>query len=172
MLLVGIFLSASLDGLQAQTASPLWGHPRNDPIIGIIAEVPSYGGMWVGPGGYLHGSLTNLGDSSKLLAILTKFVSEPSRSFLKHPGSDYGIVIEKARYSYAQLTEWERKIENAAPALTSIGVDEKMNRLDIGVETVAAIKQTHGIVARLGVSLDAFTIGQRTVVQDTSKEKH
>jgi len=168
ILFIAILFTVAAENVGGQAATSLWGHPRNDPIIGIIAQVPSYGGMWVGPGGYLHGSLANLDDSTKLRAILTKLVSSPSWSRFQHAEPGYGIVIEKARYSYAQLTQWERKIENSAPALTGIGVDEKMNRLAIGVETVAAIKQTRRIVARLGIPLDAVMIRQETVVQDTS----
>jgi hypothetical protein len=161
-LFFAILLAGSAENVSSQAATSLWGHPRNDPIIGIIAQVPSYGGMWVGPGNYLHGSLTNLGDSSKLRAVLVEYASDPRRSSLQHRG----IVIEKARYSYVQLTEWERKIENSAPALTGIGVDEQTNRLAIGVETVAAIEQTRKIIARLGIPLDAVAIRQETVVQD------
>jgi hypothetical protein len=165
-LFFAILLAGSAENVSSQAATSLWGHPRNDPIIGIIAQVPSYGGMSVSPGGYLHGLLTNLDDSTKLRAILTQIVSKPGWSRFQHAEPGYGIVMEKARYSYVQLTEWERKIENSAPALTGIGVDEQTNRLAIGVETVAAIEQTRKIIARLGIPLDAVAIRQETVVQD------
>jgi hypothetical protein len=171
-LFFAILLAGSAENVSSQAATSLWGHPRNDPIIGIIAQVPSYGGMWVGHGNYLHGSLTNLDDSTKLRAILTKYVSDPKRSFLQRTGTDYGIVIEKARYSYAQLTEWEKKIESVAPALTSIGVEEMKNTLEIDVATDAAVAQTGIIVARLRIPPDAVNIRQLSVVQDLGAIKH
>jgi hypothetical protein len=165
-LLIALLLAGGATELSAQPASPLWGHPRNDPIIGIIAQVPSSAGMWVGPGQHLLGALTNLEDSTKLRGILTRFVASPNRSFLQRDEPGYGIVIEKARYSYAQLTEWAHKLEGVTPSLTGIGVDEMKNRVGIMVGTDAAVAQTRTVVARLAIPMDAVTISQATVVQD------
>jgi hypothetical protein len=151
--------------LVAQDSTRLYGHPPNDEFIRIIRQVPSYGGKWVGAGGCLHGSVANMSDSSKLVDILVEFVSRERAPFLHCAGSNYGITIEKAKYSYAQLTEWERQLMGWTH-LSGIGVDEMKNRIHVGVPTVSDIEVARRAVVRLRIPVDAVTIVQEGVVQD------
>ena len=152
-------LALTFTRLDAQNGAPTYGRSRSDPLIGIINQVPSFSGMWLDKEGNFHGSLTDLNDSTRLRPLLAEFIGDSRRAFLLKPGK--GIVIERAKYSYAKLYEWQCAIERlmgSVDGFQSIGVRERENQVHIGVIKPAVIDKVRQIVKSLKIPDDAVHI--------------
>ena len=136
----------------AQAADSTYGRGPHAPEVAIIRQVPSFAGMWFDKEGNFHGSLANPNDSSKLRTILETYMSDRRRSFLIKPGRR--IIIDEVRYSYAQLYDWQRKIEKLAVGVNgfqSIGPVEMTNQIHVGVTRPEAIAGVYRIAESLKI---------------------
>jgi hypothetical protein len=150
------FISAA--PLLAQTPNT-YGRTRYDPLVAIINQVPSFGGMWWDKEGNFHGSLANLNDSSKLRTLLDHFMEDRRRAYLLK--ADKRIIVDEARYSYAQLYKWQCQIEGLSigvDGFQSIGVREDANQVHVGVIKPEAIEKVLGVVRSLKIPLDAVIV--------------
>jgi hypothetical protein len=144
----------------AQTRVGRFDRLPGDPLLAIIDRVPSFAGMWIDSARIFHGSLTDLKDSLSLRLMLQVYAS-PRGSLHGEESRVQGIVIERAKYTYAQLFDWKCTIEKAVAALDAFqggGISQRTNTVHIGVVTPEAIEQARVIVRRLGIPLDALDV--------------
>ena len=138
--------------LFAQAVDSTYGRGPHDPDVAIIRQVPSFAGMWFDKEGNFHGSLAIPSDSSTLRTILEAYMADRRRSFLLKPGMR--IIIDEVRYSYAQLYEWQRKLEKLAVGVSgfqSIGPVEMTNQIRVGVTKPEAIAKVYHIAESLKI---------------------
>jgi len=117
-------------------------------------------GVWFDTDGEFHASLTNLNDSARLKVVLDSVFPNRRRDY-NDPPPKKGIIIEKAKYSYATLDDWKCKIERQSikfAGFQSGGVRIQTNQVDIGVFKPEAIKKVRKIVRGLNIPLDAVNV--------------
>lgn len=118
-----------------------------------LEEVPGFGGLFLNEAGETVVRLTTL-----------EYV-EQARDYARRRGQhsfagQQRIVVWEADYDFAQLARWERLLLPAIVdgGVLSFDIDERSNRLRIGVFDMAAAGSIRRIAATLGVPSNALIV--------------
>ncbi|MDY7232925.1 hypothetical protein [Hyalangium rubrum] len=137
--------------------SPARNRTLDDALLQVEADVPGFGGMYYDEKGRLVVRMVHTAPASAALAAERAITSV----FGKEKVPAEGMVMEPATRTFAQLKALQERItpdvlSQAGVVLTD--VDEKTNRVAIGIERAAARPGIEKAIDRLGVARDAFDI--------------
>ena len=118
----------------------------------FAAALEQFGGAFVS-NGVLHVAVTE----SSAASDARRIVDEHLRASPRGPMT---IAIVPARYSYRQLWDWQATILHdwAILQLRSVAVDERANRLRIGVGDSVAALATRARISGFAIPTDAFSV--------------
>jgi hypothetical protein len=88
-------------------------------------------------------------------------------------GSAAEVVVHQGKYTYGNLRLWRDRIYTIAGRIadkTSLSIDERENRIRIGLTTLDAATQSRALVASLGIPSDAITLFEEA--RDTVLQTH
>lgn len=127
----------------------------------LSSEIPGFGGYWWDLQGNLHVNVIDLTRTPNAKAALAPVFARyiPSGHFT--PAANRAIIVHAANFSFTQLSAWRDDLFRAiAPIreVQSIGVDERLNQVTVGVVSNAATTTISDIIERLGIPADAVTV--------------
>jgi hypothetical protein len=142
--------------------APNAGRPRtlDDALLEVEAAAPGFGGMYYDDKGRLVLRLTHAPAAPAAeRAIAAVFGRE------KLPAA--GVVTEPAAWSFRQLKALQERVTPEVLSLAGVvltDVDERSNRVAIGVENAEARSRVERVLARLGVTRAAIDIVEVSAV--------
>ncbi|MBA4158177.1 MAG: hypothetical protein H0X65_11960 [Gemmatimonadetes bacterium] len=117
----------------------------------IARQIPAFGGAFV-ENGVLHVYLTIPDVAAQARAVIADELRRGERG-------EMNVQFRSARYTFRQLEGWLNGITVARlPSLVFTEVDERNNRLRIGVENAAARDQALEILARTQIPTNALIV--------------
>lgn len=135
-------------------------------LVAAMKDVPEFGGAYVGADGALHVWLTRPADAARARAALT-----PG---LRAASAGAKTVVHRADYTFAQLKVWHDKLAGmlAMPGVTMTDIDERVNRLTLGVEhTAETAARVKAALALHGIPRAAVDVVTATAVTPTLRDR-
>jgi hypothetical protein len=124
----------------------------------ISRHVPAFAGFYFDEERQLIVQVTDLGQSTALRPAVISFL----RQLVAERGNPGGplprIVFRQADYSFVQLSAWRESLEGPLfrlPSVVMLDLDEKRNRLTIGLATGSGRAEAEAVVRNLGIPLEA-----------------
>ena len=147
-------------------------------MVALAQAIPGFGGYWYEPGGGpLVIALTEVGAGSfpaARRAVLAMLAAEVTNlpSVATEPPEPPPTVVERAvEYSFIELARHRARLRAlfAVPEVVSLGVDEKGNRVEIGLEDPSAKAAVLDIVGDLAVPVEVLSFSQESRVKMLGK---
>jgi hypothetical protein len=129
------------------------------PLAQIGREIPSFGGFYR-EGDTLVGLVTDAAHRSAVEGRLWGLISSSPEA--SSPVSR--VAIRDARYSFAELATWRDLVFDEAMGkgeVVSLDLDERYNRIDIGIADGVAAERLRDRFASLGIPVEALNITRR-----------
>jgi len=114
------------------------------------SDIPTYGGSFI--------------DADRGVVFVYVGNEEDGRKVLEKVNGSVKLVLLKGKYSYAQLRDWKyaltEKVSKSGLPWTGTAVDDTMNRVFIGFESIEAslLKKLESILEELGIPFDAVVV--------------
>src|SRR5262245_47740611 len=138
----------------AQAQSPRRVDSLHDGFAEVEKRVPGFGGMFIGADGMLRVYLVDMTQSAN---VETEIIDVFGRDRLP-----VGTVhVLQGTYSFVQLKQWHdrhRLTTLGIPGVVSTGINEKTNRLKIGVLDKSVFPAVERSLSNLGIPRQAVTI--------------
>lgn len=131
-------------------------------LVAAMKDVPEFGGAYVGTDGALHVWLTK------------PTATGAGRARAAFAGATT-VVVHRADYTFAQLKGWHDRLAGllGKSGVTLTDVDDRNNRLTVGVEDPAATgKRVKASLALLGIPPAAVDIVTATPVTPTLRDRN
>lgn len=131
---------------------------RDEARAAASASVPGFAGS------YLEVSEEGAPARLHVLSTVPSSITEEVKGGLPAvlvPGTIVGeVVVEPATYTFEQLLAWRQAMRNAftLPQVALLDIDEKGNRVTIGVEDVSVAEAVRDLAGQAGVPLAALEI--------------
>ncbi|HLL84302.1 MAG TPA: hypothetical protein VK420_16685 [Longimicrobium sp.] len=139
----------------------------DDRFAALARAVPGgFGGLWL-EGSVLHVNLVELSKRQQAQAVLrVELRGEfgPGAPSGQRAGVDLDrIVFHQGRYDYVQLTGWYARLPASLgyEGVTSTDIDERQNRIRIGVRDDANAERVRRRIRELGIPLEAVLVERR-----------
>jgi hypothetical protein len=167
----------------------------DDQLVTVAKLVPGFGGMFFDDNGNLNVYMVKPDEElsaqarqerkARLEAVLTAVFGEDflSQGKGQHPGlrketppeQPPQIRIIKGAYDILQLAKWRASVDKAldVPGAVFTDLDEKKNRLRIGIESSIFRKRVHEVLTQQGVPPEAVIIEETKPIRfhDTLRDK-
>ena len=150
--------------LPGRTADRPRPYTIDDRFAALARTVPGgFGGLWL-EGTVLHVNLVDLSKREQAqAAVKVELRGElgPGAATGQRAGVDLDrIVFHQARYDYVQLTGWYARLPSALgyEGVTSTDVDERRNRIRIGVRDDATVQRVRRRIIELGIPPEAVLV--------------
>lgn len=153
---------------QTQALTPASTLDRDAAMVQATKDVPEFGGAFVDKAGALHVWLTrpSAGTAARARSALD------TRLGLTAAGT--ATVAHRADYSFAQLKTWHDGMIDvlAVPGVTMTDIDERTNRLTVGVEDAGlAASAVASVLAKVGIPKAAVTVVTATAVKEILRDR-
>lgn len=135
--------------------------PAEKAFRDLARQVPAFGGFYFNESGELVAQVTDLGRGASMRAALVPFLQQLAAERGNPNGRLPEIVLRKADYSFAQLSDWRHRIEGpvfALEAVVLIDLDERENRLFIGLADESGRAEAEAKLREVGVPLEVVRI--------------
>ncbi len=157
------------DPAPREPSSPGRPYTIDDRFADLARVVPGgFGGLWL-EGDELHVNLVDLSKRAEAQAVLAR---ELRAEFGGGAPGQRGsvdldaIVFHSARYDYLQLTGWYARLTPAlGEGIVSTDIDERANRIAVGVRDEATIERVRRRVVELGIPPEAVVVARQEPVQ-------
>lgn len=155
--------SAGREAPDPPPASPRRPYTIDDRFADLARAVPGgFGGLWL-QGDVLHVNLVDLSREAEARAALKERLRG---EFGPGAGGQRGrveldrIVFHQGRYDYVQLTAWYARLPAGLgyEGVITTDIDERRNRIVVGVESAAAAERVRRRVAELGIPAEAVLV--------------
>ncbi len=148
--------------LQASETYPVF--PSERPFVELARQVPGFGGFFVEANGDLIAYLTDPAHEEALRPLLQPLL----QAAIANRGTAAGarIIVRPARYDFLQLRLWRDQLTDpvlSTPGVTFLDLDERENRVVIGIHDSAARSSLERVILAVGVPQEAVvlkTVGQ------------
>ena len=149
-------------------------------MVALALEIPGFGGYWYeSPGGRLVVALTADagagGFPAARRAVLARLAADvthasPVASELVEPPPE--VVERTVRYSFIELARHRARLRAlfGVPEVVSLGVDEELNRVEIGLEDPSAEEAVLALVAELEVPAEVVSFSQGSRIRMSSAD--
>ncbi|HEX7119074.1 MAG TPA: hypothetical protein VF212_09815 [Longimicrobiales bacterium] len=120
----------------------------------VARDVPAFGGLFIDADGVPTAYVTDASERGAVEAAVGGFLA--SRGY-----AATSLRIREGRFGFAQLDRWFRGASPevlATAGVVFVDLDERSNRLLVGVEHAGAANAVRGVIARLGIPADAVEI--------------
>jgi hypothetical protein len=125
----------------------------------VAQQVPDFGGWFFDDHGDLNVWVRNPDlHGARARAAVAQVAAEvgliPARP-------DYRIIIRQGRYGWQELSDWRDRIEDAASTIEGVrwvDLDERTNRVSIGVNSGRARAQARKEAAEIGIPVSALSV--------------
>jgi hypothetical protein len=159
---------ASPPGFTAESPPP---YTIDDRFAALARKVPGgFGGLWL-EGTVLHVNLVDLSkreQAQSALKVELRGELGPGAATGQRASVDLdGIVFHQGRYDYVQLTGWYARLPAALgyEGITSTDIDERRNRIRIGVRDAATANRVRRRIRELGIPSGAVLLRQEVPVR-------
>lgn len=121
-------------------------------MAGLAAKVPGFGGFFEEPGGRMVVWITDPGRGEQARSAVA--------GFLAARGAKHGpLEARRGTYDFRDLAAWRRALDDAGlKGITLTDVDERLNRVRVGVRDEPAAEGVRGAIARLGIPAAAVVV--------------
>lgn len=139
--------------------------PGEQAFRNLAEQVPGFAGFYFDEHGVLAVLLTDLGHGASARAALAPFVHQLGIERGRGGRPAPRVVLQQARYSFQQLSEWRERVREplfALDAVVLLDLDERDNRLFIGLSNESARAATEARLRELGIPSAAYTAGAVT----------
>lgn len=148
---------------QAAADRGLPSHTRTvDERYSLIArDVPGFGGMYQDETGTLNVYLVDPAQEERARGAIASVMARES--------AGRGLRVRQGMFGFAELEGWRRKL----PAVMAIegvvlsDIDERQNRLRVGVANEAAGQRVREMLGRLGIPKDAVVVDEADPIRRT-----
>jgi hypothetical protein len=124
----------------------------DDELADIAREVPGFGGVYFDASGNAVARLDMPAKVGVLEPVLLRFLSRHGRSNIR-------IRYAPSEFDFDQLTQWRALLTHATiPQLTLTDIDERTDKLHIGVATKEAVVTARQAARDAGIPSGALTI--------------
>jgi len=128
----------------------------------IARDVPGFGGMYQDETGTLNVYLLDPGQEGRARAAIA--------SVMRRETEGRGLRVRRGTFGFTELEGWRRKL----PAVMAIegvvlsDIDERQNRLRVGVANAAAGQRVRDLLGRLGIPEDAVVVDETDPIGRTA----
>lgn len=128
----------------------------------IARDVPGFGGMYADETGTLNVYLVDPGQEGPARAAIASVMGRET--------AGRGLRVRRGTYGFAQLEGWRKKLP-AVMAMEGVvlsDIDERQNRLRVGVASEAAGQRVRELLGRLGIPEDAVVVDETDPIRRTA----
>lgn len=128
----------------------------------IARDVPGFGGMYADETGTLNVYLVDPGQEGPARAAIA--------SVMGRDAAGRGLRVRRGTFGFAELDGWRRKLP-AVMALEGVvlsDIDERQNRLRVGVADAAAGQRVRDLLGRLGIPEDAVVVDEADPIRQSA----
>jgi hypothetical protein len=163
----GAALPAQAQSLPAGDPPPTPSSPDtvqtfDDQLAAVARQVPEFAGVYVDDDSRTHLALTDTTDISRdRAATALGEVFEASSGALTEALAGGEVVVERADFGFTALKDWYDRSSSGVLALDGVvftDIDERVNRVAVGVARPEAIRSVRAELARLGVPAEAAVV--------------
>lgn len=127
----------------------------------LSEEIGGFGGYWWDSQGNLHVNITDIARKDAAKAAVSAIFARYRPSAHVTAGANRTIIVHAARFNFKQLSAWRDDLFKDIAALggvQSIGVNERLNRVTVGVVTNSPVNAVQAIAERIGIPRDGLTV--------------
>lgn len=137
----------------------------DDPQLRLAQQVPAYGGMFFDEqdNGILYVYLTDLAQEERVKRVVKEIFELRWSELHKYPRE---IRVLQGRYSYLQLKTWYDCVNSwlAIPGLTMTDLDDRKNRIIIGIDVGLKAKRKRQVLEAVETILERLSIPREAVI--------
>jgi hypothetical protein len=144
----------------------------NDHFAMVAEALPDFGGMYFDEEGHLRVYVLDPdpGRTSQVRAVLGRVFGEElfvRSDNERRPVRRVEVYLVEGRYPFLQLLEWFRAIDRVLDieGVWFKEIDERTNRLTIGIEDLALEPRVQSVLAEVGVPLEAVIIEETEPIE-------
>jgi hypothetical protein len=157
--------SASEGSRNVSAAVPMRQGPReiNADFVQLVQQVPGFGGLFIDrtsdPSGVVTVYLTNPELAAAARVSIAAFLSRIGKDQWSTKATS-GLRVLQGQYDFVQLTHWYGQVISKVPVrgFTMGDIDERRNRIVIGVRDIAVRERVLADVAALGIPSGAVLV--------------
>jgi hypothetical protein len=139
--------------------------PEEEELFRLADQIPGFGGIFVDDQGDLVVHLTDLRNEAAAKGILASTLARQAASDRRNSKRSAEVVVRQGRFEFRQLAAWRDRMTFSVldlPGVVLTDLNERRNRLVVGIEDEAARARVEEVLAGLGVPLGAVEIEVRS----------